>query len=100
MLFGTKSRAVTENAHKEIWIFSLVLKGEIKNSHVIQNKLGWERKRDVGKETKASLFRRRKTVECLRNKQQKFCTVSIKSAEDFMNTVIQNKTIKTEYFLI
>lgn len=42
----------------------MVLKGEIKNSNVIQNKLGWERKRDVGKETKTSLFRRRKTVEC------------------------------------
>lgn len=33
-------------------------------------------------------------MERLRNKQYKFCTVTVKSAKDFMNTVILNKRIK------
>lgn len=50
--------------------------------------------RDVGKETKILLFKKRKKVEGLRNEQHKFCTVTIKSAKGFMNTVILNKRIK------
>ena len=51
-------------------------------------------KRDVGKEIKTLLFKRRKKVKGLRNEQHKFCTVTIKNAKDFMNTVILNKRIK------
>lgn len=53
-----------------------------------------EGKRDVGKETKTLLFKRRKNVKGLRNEQHKFCTVTIKSAKDFMIAVVLNKRIK------